>query len=234
MKKIKYIILLLLLTISTLSYSQITFSEYSVANEESTLRKDLELHVRKFSNLIESDKSLDSLAEIRVDYFLSVLEETAKRDGNSLYAILGGGTGKSKISGGQKGHDRYFGDSVFFREPAGCRYPIWNPKLINKNLKINAEIFQSSGMIFVRENSNSEINLIKRYLDKYKLEYTSRYLINNYLISSEHSNAIRKYGDGKYGICTRVLCSKKWDRVEKVWVYEIVLFNLIVFSDPIQ
>ena len=234
MKNIKHLIVYLFLVASLTLNAQVTFSEYAIPDEELILRKDLESHVKKYSHIIQRDRSLDSLAEIRVDYFLSVLEETSKKPGMSLYSILGGGTGKSKIAEGSRGHDRYFGDPVFFKEPIGCRYPIWNPKLHQKDLKVNAEIFQTSGVIFTRESSQSEINLIKRYLDKYKSEYTSKYLINNYLESSDHSNAIRKYGDGKYGICTRVMCSKRWDRVEKVWVYEMVLFNLVIFSDPIE
>jgi hypothetical protein len=97
---------------------------------------------------------------------------------------------------------------------------------------VNAEIFQVSGGAFRREYSNGELELIKKYIEKYKTQYTKRYLINNYLNSGDHAKAIRNQGDGKYGMCTRVLISKKWDKVERVWVYELVIFNLVVFSDP--
>jgi hypothetical protein len=234
MKNIKHLIVYLFLVASLTLNAQVTFSEYAIPDEELILRKDLESHVKKYSHIIQRDRSLDSLAEIRVNYFLSVLEETSKKPGMSLYGIMGGGSGKSKISEGSGGHDRYFGDPIFFKEPVGLKYPIWNPKLPKMNIKVNAEIFQASGVIFTRENSHSEISLISRYLDKYKSEYTTKFMINNYLESRNHSNAIKKYGDGKYGICTRVLCSKKWDKVEKVWIYEMVLFNLVIFSDPIE
>lgn len=229
----KYNIAILLLIVSTTLYSQTTFVKYAIPEEEAVLCKNLEAHVKNFSHTIQRDKSLDSLAEIRVNYFISVLQETAKQPGTSLYAILGGSDKKSKVSSGSKGHDRYFGDPLFFKEPSGCRYPIWNPQIKSKDLKVNAEIFQLSGGMFTRQYSNSELSLVKKYLEKYEIEYGEKYLLKNYLASGDHSRAIQYYGDGKYGVCTRVLCSKRWDNVENVWVYELVLFNLVVFSDPI-
>jgi hypothetical protein len=228
------IILALVFAVSTGAYSQTTFTKCAIPEEEVAFSKDLETHVKSFSHSIQRDKSLDSLAEIRVNYFVSVLQETSKQPGTSLRSIIGDEEKKSKIPGGEKGHDRYFGDPLFFKEPSGCRYPIWNPKVTHKHIKVNAEIFQTSGGItFRREYSNAEIEVVKKYLQLYKTEYTKRYLINNYLNSYDHAKAIRNQGDGKYGMCTRVLVSKKWDNVEKVWVYELVIFNLVVFSDPV-
>lgn len=233
MKQMKYNILTALLIASATLSAQTTFTKYAIPEEEEVLCKNLESHVKKFSHNIQRDKSLDSLAQIRADYFLAVLQETAKQPGTSLYSILGNNGKKSKVPAGSKGHDRYFGDPTFFKEPIGCRYPIWNPQLKSKNLKVNAEIFQMSGGLFTRTYSNSELSIVKKYLEKYETEYTEKYLINNYLASYDHSRAIQNYGDGKYGICTRILCSKRWDNVEKVWVYEVVLFNIVVFSDPL-
>lgn len=227
------IILALVFAVSTGAYSQTTFTKCAIPEEEAMLRKDLETHVKRFSHSIQRDGSLDSLAEIRANYFLSVLQETSKQPGTSLLSILGNEEKKSKIPAGGRGHDRYFGDPTFFKEPSGCRYPIWNPLVRHKNLKVNAEIFQQSGYSFRREYSNGEIELIRKYLEKYKTQYTKKYLINNYLNSYDHAKAIRNQGDGKYGMCTRVLVSKKWDKVERVWVYEMIIFNLVIFSDPL-
>jgi hypothetical protein len=227
------IILALVFVVSTGAYSQTTFTKCAIPEEEAIFRTDLETHEKSFSHTIQRDGSLDSLAEIRVNYFISVLQETSKQPGTSLYAILSNEEKRSRIPGGERGHDRYFGDPTFFKEPSGCRYPIWNPRVPYKQLKVNAEIFQVSGGAFRREYSNGELELIKKYIEKYKTQYTKRYLINNYLNSGDHAKAIRNQGDGKYGMCTRVLISKKWDKVERVWVYELVIFNLVVFSDPV-
>ncbi len=227
------IILALVFAVSTGAYSQTTFTKFAIPEEEAIFRKDLETHVQRFSHSIKRDGSLDSLAEIRANYFLSVLQETSKQPGTSLLSILGSEEKRSKIPEGERGHDRYFGDPTFFKEPTGCRYPIWNPTVLHKRIRVNAEIFQQSGYSFRREYSNGEIEVVRKYLEKYKAQYTKRYLINNYLKSGDHAKAIRNQGDGKYGMCTRVLVSKKWDKVDRVWVYEMVIFNLVVFSDPV-
>lgn len=218
-------------------YSQATFTKCAIPNEEISFRNDLEKYVMNFSHNIQRDKSLDSLAEIRVKYFLSVLQETSKQPGTSLCAILGNNKKgndrkEAKIPHGARGHSRYFGDQSFFKEPAGCRYPEWSQSIPSKSIRVNAEIFTQAAFVFTAESDNGVENAVTEYVKKYRLEYTKKYIINSYLNSQHHKSAIEKYGDGKYGTCTKVLVRKEWDNVLRVWSYEMIMFNLVVFSDP--
>ena len=77
--------------------SQITFSRYEIPKEEAALCSDLENHVKKFSNYIQRNKRLDSVAKIRAKYFVSVLEETSRIKKMSLYTILGSDGSENKI-----------------------------------------------------------------------------------------------------------------------------------------
>jgi len=213
--------------------SQTTFSRYEIPKEEAALCLDLENHVKKFSNYIQRNKRLDSIAKIRAKYFVSVLEETSRIKKMSLYTILGSDGSENKIPRGSKGHDRYFGNSEFFSEPLDYTYPIWNPRIKSENIKVNGEIFQISCGRFFRDSPNLDTQVMKRYLEKYKYEYGNKYLINNYLKSYDHSNVIKKYGKGEYGTYTLILLSKRWDNLENLWVYEPLIFNIVIFSEPI-
>jgi hypothetical protein len=207
-------------------YAQkIVYTRVSASAEDSQFRLDLEEYARNASHKLTRSASLDSVAEIRVNYFLDVMQATGNKSG--LVDMC------NNIPAGRKGHLRYFGNQQFFIEPSGCRYTDPLGILPKKHIKINAEIMENMAWRTSSPYQYTDNKVIEIFTDKIRRSFgDKRYILINYRKSSDHNSAIVNYGDGEYGSCTKMIISRKWDTIGKEWDYEIVLYNLVVFSDP--
>ena len=58
------------------------------------------------------------------------------------------------------------------------------------------------------------------------------FILDGYKESHSHRDAINKYAKGAYGSYTKAIISRKRNELENVWIYEVVIYNLTVFSKP--
>lgn len=220
------ILIAIILGININLYSQkTTYTRVVASVEDSQFRSDLEGYARNASHKLTRSTSLDSVAEIRANYFLDVMQATGSKIG--LVDIC------NNIPLGRKGHLRYFGNPQLFIEPSGCRYTDPLGILPKKHIKINAEIMENMAWRTTSTYQYSDKQVMDMFTDKLRRSFTDKkYILLNYKKSSDHNSAIVNYGDGEYGSCTKIIISRKWDNIGKTWLYEMVLYNLVVFSDP--
>lgn len=199
------------------------FDELLVDSENTQYISDLRSYVSFGSNKINRNSALDSVAMVRVDYFLDVLQETAKVF--CLYDLA------SLIPKNSTGHTRYFGTPEIFKEPSGCKFPQRLPKLPKYGLEVKAEVMQQ---ISWRKRSTYEYStqkLVEMATNAISNKLGKGYILDGYKLSIPHRNAIKENASGEFGVCTKALISKEWDQLEKEWVYEVVIYNLTLFSD---
>jgi hypothetical protein len=198
------------------------FDEIIVDSQNVQYISDLKAYVCFGSNKIFRNSVLDSVATVRADYFLDVLEETAKTF--CLYDLT------SLIPKNSSGHTRYFGTPNIFKEPSGCKFPERLPELPKYDLKVRAEVMQQ---ISWRKRSQYEYTtkkLVEMATASMIKNFGKNYILDGYKLSTAHRNAIKENASGDFGVCTKALISKEWDNLEKEWVYEVVIYNLTVFS----
>ncbi len=211
---------------SGIAQSQIKkFDEVLVDSQNTQYISDLKSYVAFGSNKINRNKALDSVALVRADYFLDVLQETAKNF--CLYDLT------SQIPKNSMGHTRYFGTPEIFKEPKGCRFPQRLPELPKYDLEVNAEVMQQ---ISWRKRSSYEYTtqkLVEMATSSITNKFGRSYILDGYKLSTAHRNAIKENASGEFGVCTKALVSKEWDSLEREWIYEVVIYNLTVFSDEL-
>ena len=201
------------------------FDEVLVESQNSQYILDLNSYVSYRSNKINRNAALDSVALVRADYFLDVLQETAKKF--CLYDLT------SLIPKNSLGHTRYFGTPEIFKEPSGCKFPQRLPELPKYDLDVKAEIMQQLSW---RKRSTYEYTtekLVEMATASIIKSFGKNYILDGYKASSSHRNAIKEHASGEFGVCTKALVSKEWDKIEKEWVYEVVIYNLTLFSDEL-
>jgi hypothetical protein len=74
------------------------------------------------------------------------------------------------------------------------------------------------------------VNDIKK---TYNVTRLSQKVINEYKNSKSHNGIIKQRGDGEYGSSTMYIITEKKMPNEK-WEYEVMIRNLILFTDPIN
>jgi len=201
------------------------FDEVLIDSQNTQYISDLRAFVSYGSNKINRNSALDSVALVRADYFLDVLQETAKTF--CLYDLT------SLIPKNSTGHTRYFGTPDIFKEPNGCKFPQRLPELPKYDLEVRAEVMQQ---ISWRKRSSYELSsqkLIEMATTSITNKFGKSYILDGYKLSTAHRNAIKENASGEFGVCTKALISKEWDQLEKEWVYEVVIYNLTVFSDDL-
>jgi len=201
------------------------FDEILVESQNSQYILDLNSYVSYGSNKINRNPALDSVALVRADYFLDVLQETAKSF--CLYDLT------SLIPKNSLGHTRYFGTPEIFKEPSGCKFPERLPDLPKYDLEVKAEVMQQLSW---RKRSTYEYTtakLVEMATSALTKNFGKSYILDGYKLSSPHRNAIKEHASGDFGVCTKALVSKEWDKLEKEWVYEVVIYNLTLFSDDL-
>lgn len=201
------------------------FDEVLVDSQNTQYISDLRAYVSFGSNKITRNYALDSVAMVRADYFLDVLQETAKTF--CLYDLT------SLIPKNSTGHTRYFGNPQIFKEPRGCRFPERLPELPKYGLDVKAEVMQQ---ISWRKRSSYDYTtqkLVEMATKSMNDKLGKSYILDGYKLSTAHRNAIKENASGEFGVCTKALVSKEWDQLEREWVYEVVIYNLTIFSDDL-
>jgi hypothetical protein len=235
MMKTRIFILLLLLGFDC--YSQdvriLDYEKSPVEHVSQVLDKRMDRYVEKFNHDLERDDFLDFCAAQRSYYFLSVLEETSESKGVSLWKVFD----QIPAEGPSKNpHNELFDNPEYFMEPS-TPYIEAIRDFQKMNLGIQSEIMQFhywTKKYTERKNIESLSNTIADELGNLsKSGILSQAILENYIASPSHHNAIIKDGNGQYGISTMVLMSER-KLPSGEWKYEGIIINLVVFSKPLN
>ena len=218
MKKMAFILFTLVFSPTLIGQ---TFYRYSIPYVNNKIDSCLDAYSHEGSKDLVRHITLDSCARSRADYYLDVIETNSKY-GKSFSDML------DSISYGHAAHTELFGNSRYFKKPQ-TTYPIPFKNINSIGVRTKGEIMQ-------------EIAWEKTYTEKQKPNEVVKtaveaidgpiheHIVNGYKQSKSHNDIIKKWGDGKFGTSTRVLVSEK--RVGNNWVYEVMIYNVAVFSTP--
>lgn len=223
MKK-QILLLAIFLSCTILNAQNRTFSSSDADVVTTGFSNDLAKYTAYGSNKIYRENFLDSVAKVRTNYFANVLIETGKRF--SLYDLT------ENIPTNSYGHSRYFGNNKLFSEPSGCKYPEPLPLIETRNVKVTAEIMQQTTWTKSSEYKYNDAQLIKMALLAMENGLGKDFILDGYKESTSHRNAIKNYAKGAYGSYTKAIISRKRNELDNVWIYEVVIYNLTVFSKP--
>ena len=192
--------------------------------------KKVESYVSLFSHDLNRNTGLDKRAKLRNSYFISVVQQTSK-SGELFSSML------DSIPDGRIGHTKCFGRSGYF-VPAEVGYPELFPNLYDLNLKVDGEImYQVAWSKVLNERQTSNIELVQKAVNEIKEYYgvdkLSQRIIDEYKNSKSHNNIIKERGDGEYGSSTMYIITEK-KLSDGKWAYEVMIRNLIIFTEPIN
>jgi len=195
-----------------------------------SISKRIESYVSIFSHDLDRNSALDNRAKIRNSYFISVIQQTSNT-GEPFSSMV------DSIQKGKKGHTECFGKPNYF-EPAQVKYPEMFPILSEQNLKVKGEImYQVSWSDVLDERQTSKTQLVQKAVKDIKKYYgvdrISEKVLERYQGSKSHNDIIKERGNGEYGSSTMVIISEKKLSNGK-WSYEIMIRNLIIFTEPIN
>ena len=199
---------------------------YSLPAISENLDSVLDFYVGTKGKDLERNSAVDSLAKARANYFLDVIEINSK-EGKSFSSML------SKIPNDPKAHSSVFGDSVYFTAPQS-EYPYLFRFFPCLNLEAKSEIMQEIAWrrIYPKKMDPIEITKIAIETRQKEIKNTIAWdLLDGYKKSKSHHDAIKKWGNGKYGISTRVLVSE--EKIGDEWIYEVMIYNVVVFTGKI-
>ncbi|MCX6230844.1 MAG: hypothetical protein NTZ33_04815 [Bacteroidetes bacterium] len=221
------IILMTMISVKGTAQSQI-FYRYSLPYTNDMLDSCLKLYVQTVLNNLERNNSLDLFAKSRVDYYLDVIQ-TNLEEGKDLFSIF------DYIPGDYRAHQELFGNPMYFTKPK-TNYPDKYQINVTEGLEGNGEIMQE--LVFywqeynrIQSGKDIVLKVIKKNESKGKM-FLHLSLFYDYKNSPPHNRSILRKGDGKFGTSTRILISEK--KVGNLWVYEAMIYNVVVFSKPIK
>jgi hypothetical protein len=213
------------LLLSTWGFSQTSFSIYQLKIEDENLSNEIYRFygAKDLSSKSHRLSQIDSVASERTDYFISVLTESyGDFDFNNLLGL---------IPTGKKAHQQFFGRPDVFTEPAGTQYPknlVFVPSI---NLKLKAEIMQQVYFSLLTDKKIDPEDVAERALNGFKTDLGNDFILKSYRKSSDHLQAITIYGKNKMGTSTKALVAKTWILEKKKWKYEVVIYNVVLFSE---
>lgn len=195
-----------------------------------SISKRIESYVSTFSHDLDRSLDLDNKARVRNSYFLSVIQQTSKT-GESFSSMV------DSIPGGKIGHTACFGKPNYF-SPAVVKYPEMFPTFTEMGLKVKGEImYQVIWSNTLNERQTSKNQLVQKAVEDikkaYKVDKLSQKVLNEYKNSKSHNSIIKERGDGEYGSSTMVIITEKKLPNGK-WAYEVMIRNLIIFTEPIN
>jgi len=195
-----------------------------------SISKKIELYVSSFSHDLDRNTLLDERAKLRNSYFISVVQQTSKAGGKFSDMI-------DSIPGGKIGHTECFGKPSYFSPPE-VGYPELFPSLYSINLKVKGEImYQVVWSAILKDKQTSRDQLVQNAVDDIKKKYgvnkLSQKVISEYRNSKSHNNIIKERGDGEYGSSTMYIITEK-KLSDGKWAYEVMIRNLIIFTEPIN
>jgi len=199
-----------------------TFSIFNLEKQTSRFDSSIKLYARKFDHSLERNYALDSIASLRTNYFLKVIEATTQN--GSLDEIF------DHIPIDKEAHARFFGFPDYFKEPENIVYPEALPDINDIGLYVKSEIQQEEYWYGESETPLQDKEIIKRALKKIQLKFGNDYLLSGYKESKEHNLIIINDGNGKYGSSTKILLSKWFNESKNVWEYETIVMNCTSFS----
>ncbi|MFZ4413588.1 MAG: hypothetical protein ACOYOV_10930 [Bacteroidales bacterium] len=219
------IILMAIFSLNGFAQSQ-TFYRYSLRYTNDKLDSCLKLYALTVLNDLERNNSLDLFAKSRVDYFLDVIQ-TNLEEGKDLITIF------KNIPDGFRAHHEVFGNSMYFTKPK-TNYPDKYQINITEGLEQNGEIMQEYIVTWKEKSqilTGKDIALVViKKIENFNKMFLYLYLFNSYKNSPPHNRSILRKGDGKFGTSTRILISEK--KVGNKWVYEAMVYNVVIFSKP--
>jgi hypothetical protein len=229
MKTIKIYILAIALSLSFTSIGQ-KYTKFFAVKISNILGTGLEEYASVYNNNLSRDGYLDYCAFERANYFTSVLESTSKARKMSIW-----GCGQEIPRGkqAQKSHDELFGNSDFFIKPNVSYVKVFR-NFEEHNLKIQSEIMIPTFW----ENEYTERKSPETIIKKSIADFSNKTgtfggdLLECYKGSKDHHSVIIKYGKGRFGISTIILIEE--EKLEKVWKYSVVIYNVVVFSKPMN
>jgi hypothetical protein len=203
-------------------------SDLSPIND--SISKGIESYVSIFSHDLDRSTELDNKAKIRNAYFINVIQQTSKT-GKTFSSMV------DSIPSGKIGHSECFGNPDYF-SPAKVGFPELFLAFTEMNLKVKGEIMYQviwSNVLNVRQTSQTQLvqKAVGDIKKAYKVDKLSQKVLNEYKNSKSHNTIIKERGGGKYGSSTMVIISEKKLSNSK-WSYEIMIRNLIIFTEPIN
>jgi hypothetical protein len=222
---------ILLLFFSTKCFAQTNYYyKCSLPSISAAFENELGKYVKQFGYDIKTNRFLDICALERADYYLSVLERTAEFHNSELKKVF------KKIPEGRNellAHNRFFGDTTYFKE-SNVPYVETFREFPQKNLEIVSEIMQQSYWSGIYETQMPIEKVIKRavFFLGSDLKSYQKHILNSYIHSHSHHKCILKYGKGICGISTIALVSERKIGIDG-WKYEVVIENVVVFSEKL-
>jgi hypothetical protein len=224
-KKILFVILAILLL------NIVSGQKKYIRYECSDLDNNFELVYKNKNIDTERDSILDRIAYNRCKYSLDVIQESSNNIG--FKSLL------SNLEGKKIDHTRYFGKPLIFKEPIGCKFQDRRnlPELKKIGYAINSELMIHDVVHIERKNNISDTYLLNIVMSEILSTEDSinSYILNQYMESPAHNLSIKKFGNYKFGSQSSILISREFDKIKKVWKFDILLCNIIVLmKSPIN
>ena len=220
MKKIAFILFTLVFVPTLIGQ---TFYRYSLPYVNNKIDSCLDAYSHEGSKDLVRHITLDSCARSRADYYLDVIE-TNSRYGKSFSNML------DSISYGHAAHTELFGNSRYFKKPQ-TTYPVPFKNIKSIGVRTKGEIMQEITWSKTYPQKQKPNEVVKDAVEAIN-DPIHEHIVNGYKESKSHNDIIKKWGDGKFGTSTRVLVSEK--KEGNAWTYEIMIYNVAVFSTPNQ
>lgn len=228
----KKILLVLAITFSVTLFGQQDKTYYidDLTSINDSISKKVETYVLFFSHDLSRNSELDKRAKLRNSYFIDVVQQTS-RSGKKFTSLV------DSIPGGKIGHSKLFGKPLYF-SPAKVGFPESLPNLPKLNLKVKGEImYQVVWSDTLDERQTSQEELVQKAVNDIKKHYAvnklSQRFISEYKKSKSHNDIIKQRGNGEYGSSTMYIISEK-KLANGKWEYEVMIRNLIIFTEPIN
>jgi len=226
MKKLIPIFISILLVLNGKGQDLKIYSISDLYGEFSNFDHSIKSYAKDMDHRLVLTGGLNELASLRLDYFLSVIMETSRK--KSIDQIF------DLIPQNTSAHYRYFGSPKKFKEPCCISYPEPLVDLLKDGVSVQAEIMQENYWGQTSKSELSDNQIARMAIEKIAQDYGRDYILEGYKQSPHHNSIIVKYGEGKYGTSTKILISKKFNTVLKVWEYEVVIANCSLFSKPLR
>ena len=233
MKKLLLVILLL----SAPCIAQDSKKTYSIIYTSESMNKSFSKAYEKYvaeyfyqttgkKRIIERDPVLDTVAAGRSEYSVLVFKESSKN--TSFRNLL------DYVPPGARGHKRLYDTPSVFKEPKGCIFPDKDnlPILKRNNLDWSSELFVEDAYSYKTQNGNVDnaevIEKYVRFMRKTTASSSGDSFLDSYLRSTDHKNAIHKYGNWKFGCSTMLIISKQYLESSGMWKYDVFVCHTII------
>lgn len=230
MKKFKHLFIIFLLATGISANGQ-TFVKAVAVKITDSFDIRLDQYVSKYNHDLVRNKFLDYCAFERANYFVSILEKTAKVKGITLWEC---GQNVPRGSQARKAHKELFGNPDFFIE-SDVPFVKAIRDFEDQNLMIQSEIMvplRWQGK-FSKRKGLIEVTKKAMLWHSVKTGSVTGDILETYKESKAHHDAIIEDGNGDYGLSTVTLIQETKNE-DNTWTYDIVIYNLVVFSKPIR